>query len=275
MNEFFKSFAGAQQHQSNVRGAAPFVSVQDVESSLLYDRLKFRQMVAQMQTQNLCNSLMYPLHAPIPNAAQVLSEIDKILRTSNDPIYKRPEVRALTKSIVEAVIPPINMMKLLKNPLTEPQNRETIQAALNIISQAKLNAAKSMKSHVPTESELRAHMDAIMQDAIIKKRMENLNNELLKTPYQQGARNFQTFQQMFRPNAAGRFENHSQSDSRGQCQSFENGSAQENNLNRWFSPNLLNKGPNGLLQMPTESLRSEDLENKFKQTLKCSEKEAK
>ncbi len=233
-------------------------------------------MVAQMHTQNLCRNYLYP--QPVPTASQVLSEIDKILRTSNDPVYKRPEVRTLTKNIVESVIPPVNLMNLIKHPLTEPQSRETIQAALKIITQAKLNASQSMKMRPPTDQELRAHMDAIMQDAIIKKRMENLNNELMKVSYQQpGGRNFpnQTFHQMFRPNTAGRFENHSQGDSRGQCQSFENGTtlAQEINVNRWFSPTTLSN--KGLPQIPSESLRSEELESKIKQSLMGNEKEVK
>ncbi|KAG4066709.1 hypothetical protein HA402_007345 [Bradysia odoriphaga] len=273
LNEIFKNFS-APQNQSNLRGLTPIVSVQDLESTLLYDRLKFRQMVAQMQQNMIYRNRMYALNEPIPNASQVLSEIDKILRSSNDPVYKRPEVRTLTKNIVESVIPPVNIMNLLKDPLTEPHNRETIQAALKVITQAKQNAAKAMKTHTPTESELRAHMDAILQDAIIKKRMENLSNELMKGPFQQGGRNLpnQSFHHLFRPNDAGRFEGHSQSDTRGQCQSFENGTAQvqDNNLNRWFSPNLLNKGQ--FPQIPSEHLRSEELENRFKQTLMGNDK---
>lgn len=225
------------------------------------------QSQAQYQTQNLYRNLVYPQHEPIPTAAQILSEIDKILRTSTDPVYKRPEVRALIKNIVEAVIPPINIMNLLKNPLTEPHNRETIQTALKLITQAKNNATNAMKMHTPTESELRAHMDAILQDAILKKRMETLSNELLKGPYQQGVRNFPNpaFHQMFQEINAGRFENHSQGDL-----------AQENNLNRWFSPTLLNKGLSGELpQIPSDQLRSEELESTYKQKLKGNEKDVK
>lgn len=268
LHEMFKNFS-APQNQSNLRGLTPIMSVQDVESTLLYDRLKFRQMVAQMQlNQNAYRNILYPLHEPLPTASQVLSEIDKILRSSNDDVYKRPEVRTLTKNIVESVIPPINIMNLLKNPLTEPQNRETIQAALKVITQAKQNASKAMKTHTPTESELRAHMDAILQDAIIKKRMENLSNELMKGQYQQGGRNFpnQSMNHLFRPNNAGRFEGYSQSDTRGQCQSYENGSAQvQENLNLWFSKNLLNERQ--FLPIPSETVRSEELENKIKETL--------
>lgn len=237
-------------------------------------------MVAQLQTQNLCRNLMYQQKDVIPSASQILSEIDIILRTNPDPVIKRPEVRALIKNIVEAVIPPLNIMNLLKSPMTEPHNRETIHTALKLITQAKQNAINTIKMHKPTESELRAHMDAIMQDAIIKKKMENLNNELMKGSFQQGVRNLSNqtqFQQLFRQNTAGRFENHSQSDYRGQCQSFENGptSAQEN-LNRWFSPTLLNKGLSGELpQIPSNPLRSEELESKIKRKLIVNEKEVK
>lgn len=243
-------------------------------------------MVAQMHTQNLCRNrnLVNPQQEPIPSAKQILSEIDKILQSSSDPVYKRPEVRALIKNIVEAVIPPMNIFNILKNPLTEPQNVETIQSALKIITQAKQNATNAMKkTHKPTESELRAHMDAIMQDAILKKRMENLSNELLKGSYQPGGRNFapnqsQSFHQLFRQNNAGRFENHSQSETRGQCQSFENGItlAQENYLNRWFSPTLLHKGLTGELpQTPNDPLRSEELESAIQQKFMGNEKEVK
>lgn len=277
LSEMFKNFS-APQNQSNLRGLTPIISVQDVESTLLYDRLKFRQMVAQMQqTQNVIHrNLLYPLNEPVPAAAQVLSEIDKILRSSNDPIYKRPEVRTLTKNIIESVIPPVNIMNLLKNPLTEPHSRETIQAALKIITQAKQNAAKAMKTRPPTDAELRAHMDAILQDAIIKKRMENLSNELMQGHGQQGGRNFpnQSFQQLFRPNDAGRSEGHSQSDTRGQCQSFENGTAQvqENNFNRWFSQPLLNKGQ--YPPIPSKPLRSDELESKIKHAMMGDETKA-
>lgn len=273
LNEFFKKFS-VPQNQSNLRGLTPIVSVEDVESSVLYNRLKFRQMVAQLQTQNMYRNLVYPTHhESIPSASQILSEIDKIYQTSTEQIYKRPEVRALVKNIVEAVIPPINIMNLLKNPTTDSHNRETIQSALKLITQAKNNATMAMKMHTPTESELRAHMDAILQDAIIKKRMETLSNELLKTPYQQGGRNFanqgQSFHQMFQQNSAGRFENHSQSDSRGQFIGNATMPAQENNLSRWFSPSLLNKGLSGELpQVPSDPLFSEELENKIKQTAK-------
>lgn len=275
LNEFFKNYSSVQ-NQSNLRGLTPIVSVQDVESSLQYDRLKFKQMIAQLPSQNLSRNYLHPQQ--VPTAAQVLSEIDKILRTTNDPVYKRPEVRTLIKNIVESVIPPINLMNLMKQPLTEPQSRETMQAAITIISQAKQNASKTMKMRPPTESELRAHMDAILQDAIIKKRMENLNNELMKVTCQQpGGMNFpnQTFYQMFRPNTAGRFENHSQSDSRGQYQSFENGTtqAQEINVNRWFSPTTLSN--KGLPQIPRESLRSEELESKIKQSLMGNDNQVK
>lgn len=219
-------------------------------------------MIAQVRNQQQLYRTLYQPQELLPTASQILSEIDKILRTSTDPVQKRPQVRQLIKNIVEAVVPPINLMNLLKNPMTEPQNRDTIIAALKLITQAKNNAANAMKTQAPTEQQLRAHMDAILQDAIIKKRMENLSNELWRMPYQQGGRNFpnqsQSFHQMFQTNSAGRFQNNTQSDSRGQGQPVENGS----NLNRWFPSTLLQKGLVGdLPQIPINKvLRSEELE---------------
>lgn len=275
LNELFKNYSKVQ-NQSNLRGLTPLVSVQDLESALVYEKLKFQQMLVHSQIPDLNRNHLYHIREPIPHATQVLAEVDKILQTSNDSVYKRREVRELTKNILESVIRPISLMNLLKNPLMESQNRETIQAALKIIAQAKENATKAMKMHKPTESELRLHMDAIMQDAILKKRIETYN-ELLKSQNPQSEKIYQTFHQMFRPNAAGRFENRAQGDSRGQYQSFENGStlSQENYLNRWFSQSLLNKGPGGLPQIPSESLRSEELEKKIKHALMCNEKDIK
>lgn len=274
LNEFFKNFP-ANQNKSNLRVMPQ--SVEDVESQILYEKIKFRHMVGQMQAQQRY------LQEPVPSAAQILIEIDKIIRTSTEAVYKRPEVRILIKNIIESVIPPLNLMNLLQSPSTETHNREAIVAAIKLYTIAKQNALTAMKTRMPTDAELRAHMDAILQDAIIKKRMENLKNELLKMPYQQGGRNLsnqaQSFHQMFAPNTVGRLPIHSQSDFRGQSQPVENvpTAVLDNNLNRWFSPSLLNKGlSRELPQLPiSDPLRVDELESSIKQKLKGNEKDVK
>ncbi|KAJ6632789.1 hypothetical protein Bhyg_17697 [Pseudolycoriella hygida] len=264
LNEFFKSFSGVQ-NQANMRGPQHFIHVEDVESAINYDKLRFRQMVANLNAQTMNRNRLYVQQEPVATATQILSEVEKIIRNSTEASYKRPEVFSLIKNIVESAIPPFNIMDLM----TESYSRETIHTAVKIVTQAKQNAINALRVH-PTESELKAHTEAIMQDAIIKKRLEKLSSDLLKSG--RPLPNQIHFQQLLQQCVAGRLDNQAKN-AQYQMADHGNNFVQENNLNRWFTPTLLNKGLSGELpQIPHDHLRSEELENLIK--LKVNETDA-
>jgi hypothetical protein len=257
---------------------------------MLNERLRFQNLISQMQVQpSLYGHQNYylnmlrnqPFVPPTPNAAQILTEIEKILRSNPDPVFKRSEVRMLIKSIVESVVPPHDLLNLIKNPLTEPHSRETISTVINLISQAKQNAANELMPSV-----LQAHTDAIMQNAIIKKRIETLHNELMKinnnspngsTNPSLGRVGFPNQSPSFNRNASWQQQNAAALSPKYPqrfAQKVEAGpTTSEENLKRFFSPTVWNQALTG--QFPSinsttplrKALRSEEYERTIKQNV--------